>query len=85
MSTKISNSGLLDSKLSQDQLTNVANYFVTLPSEVAAQFWVMFCGKEEDNFQNPNMESFNRSVAHNGLKVAEHYAQILTGTVILDK
>ena len=85
MSNKISNSGLLEPKLSESQLSNVANYFVTLPSEVAAQFWVMFCGKEADNFQNPNMESFNRSVAHNGLMVAEHYAQILTGTVIFDK
>jgi hypothetical protein len=85
MSTKIANSGLLGVVLSKKQLENVANYFVTLPSEVAAQFWVMFCGKEEDNFQNPNMESFNRSVAHNGVMVAEHYGQILTGTVISDK
>ena len=82
MTTKIANSGLLGAKLNTVQLQNVSNYFVTLPSEIAAQFWVMFCGKEEDNFQNPNMESFNRTRAHNGLLVAEHYAQILTGTVI---
>lgn len=85
MTTKIGNSGILGSKLTEKQLTNVANYFVTLPSEVAAQFWVLFCGRAEDNFQNPNMQSFNKTVAYNGLMVAEHYAQILTGNVINDK
>ena len=85
MTSKLGNSGLLETELNRQQLVNVANYFVTLPSEVAAQFWVMFCGKEEDNFQNPNMVPFNQSVAHNGLKVAEYYGQILTGTVISDK
>ena len=85
MTSKLGNSGLLETELNRQQLVNVANYFVTLPSEVAAQFWVIFCGKAEDNFQNPNMVPFNQSVAHNGLKVAEYYGQILTGTVISDK
>jgi len=85
MTTKIGNSGILNYALTSQQLANVANYFVSLPSEVAAQFWILFCGKAEDNFQNPNMQSFNKTVAHNGLMVAEHYAQILTGNVIKDK
>jgi len=85
MSKKISNSGVLGFKLNQHQLNNLASYFVTLPSEAAASFWLLFCGKEEEDFQNPNMVEFNRSIAHNGVMVAEHYGAILTGTVLLDK
>ncbi len=82
MTVKISNSGLIHKKLNGQQLKNVANYFVTLPSEVAAKFWINFCGLAEEDFQNPNMASFNRTVADNGLKVAEYYGQILTGKVL---
>ena len=85
MSRKIANSGLLEKKLNGEQLVNLANYFITLPSEAAASFWVLFCGKEEDDFQNPNMVSFNQTTARNGLMVAEHYASILTGNVVSDK
>jgi hypothetical protein len=84
MSKKISNSGVLEAKLDQSQLTNLANYFVTLPSEAAASFWVLFCGKEEDDFQNPNMIDFNRTTTYNGKMVAEYYGSILTGTVLDD-
>ena len=85
MTVKIGNSGILTQVLSDQQLVNVANYFVTLPSEAAAKFWILFCGKEEDNFQNPNLVKFSKTTAHTGLKVAEHYSQILTGNVISDK
>jgi hypothetical protein len=85
MTTKLSNSGMLDNELDEGQLTNVANYFITLPSEVAAQFFVMFCGKAEDDFQNPNLANFTKTRAHTGVSVAEHYGQILTGNVISDK
>ena len=85
MTTKLSNSGMLDNELDERQLANVANYFITLPSEVAAQFFVMFCGKAEDDFQNPNLANFTKTRAHTGVSVAEHYGQILTGNVISDK
>ena len=75
---------MLEMALTNHQLTNLANYFVTLPSEAAASFWMVFCGKAEDDYQNPNMISFNKTQAHNGLRVAEHYATILTGNVISD-
>lgn len=79
MSRKIGDSSLLTTKLPQDQLTNLANYFMLLPSECAASFWILFCGKAEENYQNPNMVDFNRTYADNGIMVAQHYASILTG------
>jgi hypothetical protein len=85
MARKIENSGMLEMALTNHQLANLANYFVTLPSEAAASFWMVFCGKAEDDYQNPNMISFNKTQAHNGLRVAEHYATILTGNVVSDK
>jgi len=85
MTVKIGNSGVLTQELTDHQLKNVANYFVMLPSEAAAKFWILFCGSEEDDYQNPNLVKFSKTVAFNGLKVAEHYSQILTGNVISDK
>jgi len=85
MTVKISNSGILDKKLSPEHLENVANYFVTLPSEVGAKFWVLFCGKAQDNFQNPNLVEFSNTTARNGLRVSEHYSQMLTGNVLKAK
>jgi len=82
MINRISNSGMLSVALSEQQLKNVANYFVHLPSEAGSQFWVAFCGKEEDDFQNPNMESFNQTRADNGLTVGEYFYQFLTGNMI---
>ena len=85
MTVKLSNSGILSDKLTAEQLKNVANYFVMLPSEVAAKFWVLFCGSEEENFQNPNLVGFSQTVAFNGLKVAQHYGEILPGDETSDK
>lgn len=85
MTIKIGNSGVLTQKLTDSQLQNVANYFVTLPSEAAAKFWILFCGTENDDFQNPNLVKFSKTAAFNGLRVAEHYSQILTGNVISNK
>lgn len=79
MTRKISNSGILETKLPKDHLKNLANYFMVLPSEVAASFWVLFCGKVDENSQNPNMVDFNKTRGDNGLMVAEHYASMLTG------
>ena len=84
MSKRIANSGMLQQELATNQLTNLADYFVTLPSEAAASFWVLFCGKEGDDSQNPNMLTFNRTYARNNMMVAEYYGSLLTGTVLDD-
>jgi MoxR-like ATPase len=80
MTKKISNSGILRNKLSETKLRNVANYFIILPSEAAASFWVLFCGKEKDNFHNVNLVPFHQTIACNGRKIADYYSELLTGT-----
>ena len=79
MSRKIGNSNILDNKLNSDELYNLANYFVSLPSEVVAQFWVHLSGGEDDEEQNPNLESFCSTVCHNGLKTIQYYGMVLHG------
>ena len=80
MTNKINNSGILNNKLSQSQLQNVADYFVTLPSEVACRFWILFSGATEDSDQNVNLIPFCKVKARNGLLVSQHYGKMLSST-----
>ena len=67
------------SKLTKKKMTNLADYFVTLPSEAAMKLWTIV-GKEDQGSLDGNIVGLHKSVASDGTKVAEYITKILTGT-----
>ena len=61
-------------KLSDEQVQNLANYFVTLPSEVAMKLWTVLGGGELDN-----TTALHQAKAEKGCRVSDYLVQILTG------
>jgi len=66
-------------KLPPKKITNLADYFVTLPSEAAMKLWTII-GKEDQGSLDGNIVGLHKSVASDGTKVAEYITKILTGT-----
>ena len=62
-------------KLSDNRLQNVANYFVTLPSEVAMSLWQAMGNSE---FAPHNVSRLHGMTASNGVKIQEYIVEILT-------
>ena len=71
-------------RLSDDQLINLADYFVTLPSEAAMKLWTII-GKEDQGSLDGNIVGLHKSIASDGTKVAEYITRILTGNDDKDK
>ena len=65
-------------KLPSEKITNLADYFVTLPSEAAMKLWTII-GKEDQGSLDGNIVGLHKSVASDGTKVAEYITKILTG------
>ena len=62
-------------KLSDNRLQNVANYFVTLPSEVAMSLWQAMGNSE---YATHNVSRLHGMTASNGVKIQEYIVEILT-------
>jgi len=62
-------------KLTDNRLQNVANYFVTLPSEVAMSLWQAMGNSE---FATHNVSRLHGVTASNGVKIQEYIVEILT-------
>ena len=62
-------------KLTDNRLQNVANYFVTLPSEVAMSLWQAMGNSE---FATHNVSRLHGMTASNGVKIQEYIVEILT-------
>ena len=61
--------------LTEDQVTNLANYFVTLPSEVAMKLWTVL--GDTDNIDN--VVALHKAEAADGRRVSDHLVEILGG------
>jgi hypothetical protein len=61
-------------ELAGDNIQNLANYFVTLPSEAAMKLWTVL-GKGD----NTNVIGLHKSTATDGTKVSARMVQMLTG------
>ena len=61
--------------LSSDQIQNLANYFVTLPSEVAMKLWTVL--GDADNVTN--VVALHQSSTSEGVNVSDHLVAILGG------
>ena len=74
---KIKAKGLFDQRLEDQQLQNVANYFVTLPSELAMSLWQVMGSGEQATY---NVAQLHQKTASNGVKVQEYIVEILTAS-----
>jgi len=63
-------------EISSSQVQNLADYFVTLPSEAAMKFWSVVGG---EGMEMKNTVSFHQATASNGTSVSNYLVELLTG------
>jgi hypothetical protein len=71
---KMEASDTFKDELDANQILNLANYFVTLPSEAAMKLWTVL-GKGD----NSNVIGLHKATAADGTKVSARMVQMLTG------
>ena len=62
-------------ELTDDQIQNLANYFVTLPSEVAMKMWMVLGDANNVN----NVVALHKATTSDGKRVSDHLVEILGG------
>jgi len=67
--------GTFDDRLEDNQLQNVANYFVSLPSEIAMSLWQAMGQSENATYNVARLHSMKTS---SGIKVQDFIVEILT-------
>ena len=72
---KMESTEVFHGELTDDQCKNLANYFVTLPSEVAMKLWTVL--GDADNVDN--VVALHKSSTSDGVKVCDHLVAILGG------
>jgi len=71
---KMEASDTFETELAEDKIQNLADYFVTLPSEAAMKLWTVL-GKGS----NTNVIGLHKATAADGTKVSARMVQMLTG------
>ena len=72
---KMKAKGTFDGQLEDDHLQNVANYFVSLPSEIAMSLWQVMGQSENSTY---NVARLHGMTADTGQKVQDFIVEILT-------
>jgi uncharacterized membrane protein YukC len=67
-------SGALEDKLSEERVQNLANYYVTLPSEVAMKLWTAL-----GQGHQANSVALHQSKTDDGQSVSAFLVELLTG------
>ena len=75
---KMESSDIFKEKLSDERMQNLANYFVTLPSEAAMKLWSII-GREDQGSLDGNIVGLHKMASSDGTKVADYITKILTG------
>ena len=75
MIEKFEASEVFKSELSDERITNLANYFVQLPSEVAMKLWTVLGDADVID----NVVRLHQAETASGTKVSEHLVEILGG------
>ena len=75
---KMEAEGMFKERLADDQLSNLAEYFVTLSSEVAMKLWNVV-GKEDKGSLDGNTVGLHKASTKSGIKVGDYLTKILTG------
>ena len=74
MIEKMRNSNCFDDKLTEEQLLNVANYFVSLPSEIAMTLWQVMGQAEQATY---NVSHLHSMTTNSGKRVQDFIVEIL--------
>ena len=77
MVEKMDHADTFKERLSDEQLINLATWFVSMPSEICMKLWTVI-GDSEDE-EGANAIRLHRSVAADGTRVSEHMVKILRG------
>ena len=72
--TKMEQSGGLENKLSEERVQNLANYYITLPSEVAMKLWTIL-----GQGHQANSVALHQSKTAGGKSVSAFIVELLTG------
>jgi hypothetical protein len=72
--TKMEQSGAFNDKLEEAQVQNLANYYVTLPSEVAMKLWTLL-----GQGHQANSVALHQSKTDDGRSVSAFIVELLTG------
>jgi hypothetical protein len=75
MIEKFEASGVFKEDLTEAQITNLAEYFVALPSEVAMKLWTVL--GDTDNINN--VVALHKAETSDGKRVSDHLVEILGG------
>jgi len=75
MIEKFEASDIFVDKLNSEQVTNLAEYFVRLPSEIAMKLWTVL--GDADNMDN--VVALHKATTHDGKRVSDHLVEILGG------
>ena len=75
MIEKFEASEIFKEDLSESQITNLAEYFVSLPSEIAMKLWTVL--GDSDNINN--VVSLHKAETTAAVRVSDHLVEILGG------
>jgi len=75
MIEKFEAAGTFSEELNETRVQNLANYFVTLPSEVAMKLWTVLGDADNVN----NVVALHKATTTNGQRVSDHLVTILGG------
>lgn len=79
MIEKFDASDVFSEVLDENQITNLANYFVVLPSEIAMKLWTVL-GDASGADRVTNVIALHRAKTSSGKVVSDHLVEILGGT-----
>ena len=75
MIEKFESASVFKEDLSETQITNLAEYFVSLPSEIAMKLWTVL--GDTDNINN--VVALHKAETSEGTRVSDHLVEILGG------
>ena len=78
MVEKMEHAGTFKTALNDDQLTNLATWFVTMPSEICMKLWSVIGDSEDED--GMNAVRLHKATAADGTRVSEHMVKILRGS-----
>ena len=78
MVEKMEHAGTFGQSLSDTQVTNLATWFVSMPSEICMKLWSAIGDAEDEN--GTNAIRLHKATAADGTRVSEHMVKILRGS-----
>ena len=75
MIEKLESAAVFKEELNENQIINLAEYFISLPSEIAMKLWTVL--GDSDNINN--VVALHKAETSQGQRVSDHLVEILGG------